>query len=187
MAYDQWKTDSGYHEPTPEEERERVDAMTQYNADDLWEELENSPTQNIDKLSKELSEAKAEIARLTEENAELKEFDLTKPDAQWREIYDDQLKRTGFFSGQLSTANAEIARLTDYNARLHADIAEIGKDNDELEAEIARLREALLKTKQFIENGTELGYIRLPDPPDSALETLPLIIAALKPDTGEQP
>ena len=25
MTYDQWKTDSGYHEPTPEQERARVE------------------------------------------------------------------------------------------------------------------------------------------------------------------
>jgi len=93
MAYDQWKTDSGYHEPTPEEERERVDAMTQYNADDLWEELENSPTQNIDKLSKELSEAKAEIARLrtalTDTTEALAKFVNTK--AKTREPYETAL------------------------------------------------------------------------------------------------
>lgn len=38
---------------------------------------------------------------------------------------------------------------------------------------------ACLKAKQFIANGIEFGYIRLPDEGDSALETLPLILSAL--------
>ena len=39
--------------------------------------------------------------------------------------------------------------------------------------------EALRKARMFIENGTELGYIRLPDDGDPALKTLPAITAAL--------
>ena len=132
MAYDQWKTDSGYHEPTPEEERERVDdAMTQYNADDLWEELENSPTQNIDKLSKELSDAKAEIARLTAERDE------------WQRQHD--LKDHRCFALAQRAENAE--------------------------AEIARLREALLEARTVVEDN----------------DVLFAIDRALKPDTGEKP
>lgn len=40
---------------------------------------------------------------------------------------------------------------------------------------------ALKRAKQFIENGVELGFIRLPDAstPDSAHETLPAIRAAI--------
>lgn len=43
------------------------------------------------------------------------------------------------------------------------------------------LLEALEKAKQFIENGIELGYIRMPDAdtPDSAHKTLPMINAAI--------
>jgi len=131
MAYDQWKTDSGYHEPTPEEERERVDdAMTQYNADDLWEELENSPTQNIDKLSKELSDAKAEIARLTAERDE------------WQRQHD--LKDHRCFALAQRAENAE--------------------------AEIARLREALLEARTVVEDN----------------DVLFAIDRALKPDTGKK-
>jgi hypothetical protein len=40
---------------------------------------------------------------------------------------------------------------------------------------------ALLRAEQFIVNGVELGFIRLPDPgtPDSAHETLPAIRTAI--------
>ena len=68
---------------------------------------------------------------------------------------------------QLSTKMDEIAQLTDYNARLHADIAEIGKDNDELEAEIARLR-----------------AVAQEDPEREAHDRLGEFF--LKPDTGEK-
>jgi hypothetical protein len=42
-------------------------------------------------------------------------------------------------------------------------------------------REALTAARQFIRNGVEFGYIRMPDPetPDSAHETLPLVDRAL--------
>ncbi len=88
------------------------------------------------------------------------------------------------------TRERDDAQIALKASKLIAEIAEEGlvrwkREADDARAEIARLTQALLKAKQFIENGTELGYIRLPDPPDSALETLPLIIAALKPDTGE--
>jgi len=44
---------------------------------------------------------------------------------------------------------------------------------------IADLEKALEKARQFIQNGVELGYINMPEPPDSALETLPMIEQAL--------
>lgn len=49
------------------------------------------------------------------------------------------------------------------------------------------LLEALEKAKQFIENGIELGYIRMPDSdtPDSAHQTLPIINAAIAAAKGE--
>lgn len=50
---------------------------------------------------------------------------------------------------------------------------------DALKEENLRLREALLLAEQFIVNGTELGFIRMPDKNDSALDTLPKIRAAL--------
>lgn len=48
-------------------------------------------------------------------------------------------------------------------------------------AEVAALVEALRAADQFITNGIELGYIRMPDPgtPDSALKTPGIIRAAL--------
>lgn len=49
------------------------------------------------------------------------------------------------------------------------------------------LLEALKKAKEFIENGIELGYIRMPDAdtPDSAHNTLPMINAAIAAARGE--
>ncbi len=41
------------------------------------------------------------------------------------------------------------------------------------------LVKALRAARQFIGNGIEFGYIRLPDKPDPALDTLPMIEAAL--------
>jgi len=51
--------------------------------------------------------------------------------------------------------------------------------NARLIAAAPDLLEACKKARQFIENGVEGGYIRLPDKPDPALETLPLICAAI--------
>lgn len=55
------------------------------------------------------------------------------------------------------------------------------------EARVQALEQALRMSEQFINNGVELGYIRLPDSPDPALETLPAIRAALRPAVTEQP
>lgn len=55
------------------------------------------------------------------------------------------------------------------------------------EARMQALEQALRMSEQFINNGVELGYIRLPDSPDPALETLPAIRAALRPAVTEQP
>lgn len=43
--------------------------------------------------------------------------------------------------------------------------------------DIVEVRKALTAAEQFIVNGVELGYIRMPDPetPDSAHQTLPMI------------
>lgn len=48
---------------------------------------------------------------------------------------------------------------------------------------------ALMKAKQFIVNGVELGFIRMPDTstPDPAHETLPIIEAAIAKAEGRQP
>jgi ethanolamine utilization microcompartment shell protein EutL len=47
--------------------------------------------------------------------------------------------------------------------------------------DVVRLREALQSAIQFIRNGVEFGYIRMPDPelPDTAHLTLPKLEAAL--------
>jgi len=47
------------------------------------------------------------------------------------------------------------------------------------QATINELVEALEGARQFIENGIETGAIRLPDPPDPALDRLPKINAAI--------
>jgi len=104
-------------------------------------------------------ELRAKIARLTEENAELKEFDRTKPDAEWREMYEDISKSAGYQRGRADRAEAELS---------------------EAKATIERLRELL---KPFAESaayhdifgiygGVPVRHLR--DARD-----------ALKPDTGE--
>lgn len=82
--------------------------------------------------------------------------------------------------------------------RLGFHIAEIqnGAPGDTLQTEAANARliaaapemlTALRKAEQFIVNGIEWGYIRMPDAdtPDSALDTLPAIRAAIKKATSE--
>jgi hypothetical protein len=54
----------------------------------------------------------------------------------------------------------------------HEYIAELRARNEVLEA-------ALRRADQFITNGIELGYIRMPDVPDSAHQTPGIIRAAL--------
>ena len=60
--------------------------------------------------------------------------------------------------------------------------------NAHLIAAAPDLAEALERAEQFIINGTELGYIRMPDEGsrDPALDTLPAIQAALAKARGDQ-
>jgi hypothetical protein len=58
-------------------------------------------------------------------------------------------------------------------------LAERAALSAELEAKVGELEQALRKAKEFIENGIEFGFIRMPDEGDSAHETLPMIRAAL--------
>jgi hypothetical protein len=44
----------------------------------------------------------------------------------------------------------------------------------------AEMLAALKKAREFIVNGVEFGYIRLPDRGDTALDTLPAIEAAIE-------
>lgn len=48
-----------------------------------------------------------------------------------------------------------------------------------------RALEALKKAEMFIENGVEYGFIRLPEKPDPALDTLPQVKAAIEALTNE--
>jgi hypothetical protein len=66
--------------------------------------------------------------------------------------------------------------------------AEDQNGNARLIAAAPELYEALLKAEQFISNGVELGFIRMPDveTPDSAHDTLPAVRAALAKARGEQ-
>lgn len=61
--------------------------------------------------------------------------------------------------------------------KLLLEAAEWEQDISELEREKGELVGALKMAEQFISNGVEFGYIRMPDKdtPDSAHQTLPLI------------
>ncbi len=77
----------------------------------------------------------------------------------------------------------KVAALTADNAELEFLLNEGGTWEQQLsaaEATAAALRTALAKAKQFIVNGVELGYIKMPKyADDPAHETLPAILAAL--------
>lgn len=60
----------------------------------------------------------------------------------------------------------------------------------EITQEAARaMLDALKRVRQFIENGVDLGFIRMPDrsTPDSAHDTLPAIRAAIALAEGRAP
>ena len=70
-----------------------------------------------------------------------------------------------------------------------------GAPGDSLETEAANARlmaaskqmlQALKRARQFIINGVECGYVRMPEPGDTALDTLPAIEAALAKAEGRQ-
>ena len=78
----------------------------------------------------------------------------------------------------ITEAEAEIERLT--------------RERDAALAKVERMDEALVLAEQFITNGVDLGYIRMPDigTPDPAHLTLPAIRAARaarKEPTDENP
>jgi hypothetical protein len=80
--------------------------------------------------------------------------------------------------------NPEWDRLKAAQESLREHMQIIAKQNDELVDLRARLaeRDALLKlARQFVVNGVDLGYIRMPDcdTPDPAHDLLPMIDAAL--------
>lgn len=66
-------------------------------------------------------------------------------------------------------------------------VAEVKRGNG-LRAMAAQMHDALRKAEQFIVNGVELGFIRMPDPgtPDPAHDTLPAIRAALNHQATDQ-
>jgi len=63
----------------------------------------------------------------------------------------------------------------------------MGDEIARLIAEVERKDVALRAAAQFIANGVELGFIRMPDAstPDPAHDTLPLICAALSTSSKE--
>jgi hypothetical protein len=69
---------------------------------------------------------------------------------------------------------------------LYARIRELNTEVRAVRALQKELLAALRKADQFISNGTELGYIRMPDAdtPDSAHDTPPMIRAAIAKATG---
>ena len=60
-------------------------------------------------------------------------------------------------------------------------IAELERENAELVAQVEVLRRASVKAVNFIKNGVEFGFIRMPDAdcPDPAHGTLPALESAL--------
>lgn len=72
-----------------------------------------------------------------------------------------------------------IARTTE---KLEEYAAQAARKDDEIVgfmAQITILQKALQAAEQFIVNGVEFGFIRMPDADDPALKTLPMIRAAL--------
>jgi hypothetical protein len=65
---------------------------------------------------------------------------------------------------------------------------EVDMANADLMSAAPTMLEALERADQFIRNGVELGYIRMPDPDssDSALQTPGIIRAAIAAATGEE-
>lgn len=68
----------------------------------------------------------------------------------------------------------------------HRLASQLGERSRRAEEDAAKIR-ALKAAKQFIENGLEMGFIRMPDAstPDTAHDTLPMIIAALGRQSGD--
>lgn len=66
---------------------------------------------------------------------------------------------------------------------LHASWLKTSRERDALSALVKELTEGLRRAEQYISNGIEFGYIRLPQADDSARETLPLIRALI----GKEP
>lgn len=65
---------------------------------------------------------------------------------------------------------------------------DVARATTQLIAAATELYAACVAAEEFITNGVEFGYIRMPDPDttDSALQTLPLIEAALASARGER-
>lgn len=81
--------------------------------------------------------------------------------------------------GALEIQGGELALATDEYAKMQARAESAEQENK-------RLRAALERADQFITNGIDLGFIRMPDrgSDDPALETPDIVRAALKPVTG---
>ncbi len=79
-----------------------------------------------------------------------------------------------------------IAGMETSRALRNPDGPEAANTLTQQESEIETKDRALRKAEEFITNGIDLGYIRMPDAdcPDSAHQTLPMIRAALSTNTG---
>jgi hypothetical protein len=105
--------------------------------------------------------AASELTRLANENADLKEFDRTKPDAEWREMYEDISKSAGYQRGRADRAEAELS---------------------EAKATIERLRAVL---EPFAESAAYFDVFGIYG--GVPVRHLRDARAALKPNTGEKP
>lgn len=93
-------------------------------------------------------------------------------------------RATGYAPGvDVGSSNGSNIALVHHD-RLDRDAAET-RANALLMAASKDLYEALKAAEQFISNGIELHFIRMPEPPASAIETLPKIRAALAKVRGE--
>ncbi|WP_300573447.1 hypothetical protein [Phenylobacterium sp.] len=106
----------------------------------------------------------------------------------WKRIAHDRLVSA---NEQLARAREAEAALT--RSKADADLCAEGwakeiEHGNALRGMVAPMHAALKKAEQFIVNGVELGFIRMPDPgtPDPAHDTLPAIQAALSTLTQEK-
>lgn len=95
----------------------------------------------------------------------------------------DDWKRRAGEGWQAASDEAQKADAIRERMEALQEAADAGDDeNATLRADNARLREALVKADEFITNGIEFGFIRMPSPgtPDPALLTPGIIRAAME-------
>jgi hypothetical protein len=84
------------------------------------------------------------------------------------------------YPGQYSDCNTDFAWDAWQARAALSSRADGGKDSSDAALD------ALKRAERFIVNGTEFGYIRMPDAPDPALDTLPAIRKAIDTIAKEQ-